>query len=340
MDKKLLQTLCELDGISGREEAVRAYILKELETISVPHETSVDAMGNVLVHLHGKQPAGHRLLLDAHMDEVGFLVSHITPEGYLRFQTVGGIDKQVLFGRRVRIGAQPGVIGGKAIHHCSKKESEQIPAVEDMLIDIGAGSAEEAEKLVAIGAAGTFASAFVPHGENGFVGKAVDDRVGCALLLTLAKKQPARDVWLSFSVQEEVGLRGAGAAAYAVRPDVAIAIDATTAADTVGSTRETAVCRVGDGAVVSFADRATLYDPELYQTIRHLAQELHIPTQAKNRIAGGNNAGSIQRSGSGVRMAAVSLPCRYIHSPACTGSWADVEAMEQLLGALIERLSV
>ena len=224
MDKKLLRTLCELDGISGREEAVRTYILKELETISVPHETSVDAMGNVLVNLHGKQPAGHRLLLDAHMDEVGFLVSHITPEGYLRFQTVGGIDKQVLFGRRVRIGAQPGVIGGKAIHHCSKKESEQIPAVEDMLIDIGAGSAEEAEKLVAIGAAGTFASAFVPHGENGFVGKAVDDRVGCALLLTLAKEQPARDVWLSFSVQEEVGLRGAGAAAYAVRPDVATAI--------------------------------------------------------------------------------------------------------------------
>ncbi len=340
MDKQLLRDLCTIDGASGRESAVREFILARLASSTAPHEVTVDAMGNVIVHMIGKEKPSKKLLLDAHMDEVGFLVSHITDEGYLRFETIGSIDKQVLFGARVRIGGQIGVIGGKAFHHCSAEDATVIPDEGELLIDIGATDRESAEALVHVGDAGTFANGFADINDEVFVGKAVDDRVGCALLLTISEKQPRYDIWLSFSVQEEVGLRGAAVVGESVRPDIAVALDATTAADTVGSSRETAVCRVGDGAVVSFADRATLYDPALYRQIRALAEENRIPTQTKNRVAGGNNAGALQRSHTGVRMAAVSLPTRYIHSPGCMGSWHDVRSMEDLLTLLIERLPV
>lgn len=338
MDKQLLAELCAIDGISGREEAVRAYILEKLKTTANPHEVTVDNMGNVLVHLIGKNLPKHRLLLDAHMDEVGVIITAIQEDGRLAFDTVGGIDKQVLFGHRVRLRNQFGIIGGKAIHHCQGEEKTAIPSIESMAIDVGYTSAKEAANQFQCGDWGTFAKELTWLTDDIFTGKAVDDRVGCALLLSLAQSQPPYDIWLSFSVQEEVGLRGAGVAAAQIQPDIAIAIDATTAADTVGSSAETAVSRMGGGAVVSFADRATLYDPTLYQEIRKIADNLNIPNQTKNRIAGGNNAGAIQCSGFGTRMAAISLPCRYIHSDSCTGRWSDVEWMEQLLFALLERL--
>ncbi len=337
MDKQLLTELCALSGVSGHESVIRIYITNRLDASDAPHDVTVDAMGNILVHMIGKQPAPHKLLLDAHMDEVGVIITHIHDDGSLSFDTVGGIDKQVLFGHRVQIGSCSGIIGGKAIHHCSGDEKTTIPTAETMAIDIGAADRQEAERFVKLGSWGTFATGFCDRGDL-FTGKAVDDRVGCALLLQLAQTQPLYDIWLSFSVQEEIGLRGAGVVGNAVRPDIAIAIDATTAADTVGSSRKNAVCHLGDGAVVSFADRATLYDPTLYQLIRSVGEECGIPTQTKNRVAGGNNAGAIQCAGNGTKMAAVSLPCRYIHSGACTGKWSDVEAMERLLAELIKRL--
>ena len=340
MNKQLLAKLCNLDGVSGRETAVRDYILRYLEQHAAPHETVVDAMGNVLVHLFGRENAASRLMLDAHMDEVGFLITHMDEDGLLSFETVGGIDKQVLFGHRVRIGDVYGVIGGKPVHHCKEEERAKIPAVEDMRIDIGAADLAEAAARVRIGDAGTFITSFCEWENGFFCGKAVDDRVGCALLLSLSETVPERDIWLSFSVQEEVGLRGAKAAAEAIRPDIAIAVEGTTAADVAGSTDANCVCRVGSGAVVPFADRATLYDHDLYEKIRSIAAERGIAVQTKTKIAGGNNAGAIQRSGEGVRMAAVSLPCRYIHSPVCTGNWSDIETMERLLRVLIGELTV
>lgn len=340
MDKQLLIDLCALDGISGRETAVREFILQKLKSSTAPKDITVDAMGNILVHMHGKAAANKTLLFDAHMDEVGFLITHINEDGTLSFDNVGGIDKRVLFGQRVRIGNVIGVIGGKAIHQCSKDEKENIPSVDSMAIDIGASSREDAQKLIKVGQGGTFACGLQEWQDGVLIGKALDDRVGCALLLSLAEKQPPYDVWLSFSVQEEVGLRGAKVVGEAVRPDIAVAIDATTASDIAGSTDKTCVCRSGHGPVVSFADGATLYDQELYQRIRTLADENRIETQTKNRIAGGNNAGALQRSHVGARTAAISLPCRYIHSPTCFGRFSDVEAMEKLLHLLVERLPV
>lgn len=338
MDKQLLMDLCSLDGVSGRENAVREYILQKLKSSPAPMDVRVDAMGNVLVHLHGKSAASKTVLFDAHMDEVGFLVTHINKDGTLSFNTVGGIDKSVLFGQRVRIGDVLGVIGGKAVHQCSKAEKESIPAIDSMAIDVGAASRDDAQQFVRVGQGGTFACGLQEWEDGVLIGKALDDRVGCALLLSLAEKQPLYDVYLSFSVQEEVGLRGAKVVGEAIRPDIAVAIDATTAADIAGSTDKTCVCRVGYGPVVSFADGATVYEQELYGEIRSIANECGIKTQTKNRIAGGNNGAALQRSYTGARVAAISLPCRYIHSPSCFGRMCDIEDMEKLLHLLVERL--
>lgn len=337
MNKELFTKLCELDGVSGREHAVRDYIIEQLQLSDVPKDIHVDAMGNVLVHVKGKNPAEKVMQFDAHMDEVGFIITHICDNGCLRFEKVGGINNDVLFGHRVRIGDQKGIIGGKALHQCSGDDSKKVPS--SLTIDIGATSKEEAEKLVKIGQYGTFDTGLLWLSNDLFRGKAVDDRVGCLLLLEMVKSQPQRDIWLSFSVQEEVGLRGAGVATEQIKPDFVVAIDATTAADTAGSSEETAVCCMGKGAVVSFADGATLYDQDLYQKIREMADVAGIPTQTKNKIAGGNNAGAMQRRGTGARTTAISLPCRYIHSPACMGAVKDVEAMSSLLSLLAEELT-
>ena len=339
MNKQLLAELCALDGVSGHEHNIRDYILDRLHTSDVPMEVHTDNMGNIIVHLIGKTKANHVVQFDAHMDEVGFIITNIGDDGFLRFSTVGGIDSRALYGHRVRIGSQKGVIGGKAGHQCHGDEGKKVPSVDSLTIDIGAENKEEAEKLVKIGACGTFDNDLTWIGDDAFLGKAVDDRVGCMLLLEMAKQQPERDIWLSFSVQEEIGLRGAGVATEAIHPDYAVAIDATTAADVAGNSPEQSVCFVGKGAVVSFADRATLYDPELYQRIRALADEKGIPTQTKTLVAGGNNAGAMQGRNTGVRMTAISLPCRYIHSSACMGRLTDVQAMYDLLTLLAQELT-
>lgn len=339
MNKQLLADLCSIDGVSGHENAVRNYILDRLDQSAVPMERHVDNMGNLIVHLIGREKANNVVQFDAHMDEVGFIVTNIGEDGFLRFSTIGGIDSRALYGHRVRIGAQKGVISGKAGHQCHGDEASKVPSIGNLTIDIGADSKEAAEKLVKIGDCGTFDNNLTWIGEDGFLGKAVDDRVGCMLLLELAQRQPERDIWLSFTVQEEIGLRGAGIATESIRPDYAVAIDATTAADVAGNSPEQSVCCVGQGAVVSFADGATLYDPELYQRIRNMADAKGIPTQTKTRIAGGNNAGAMQGRHTGVHMTAVSLPCRYIHSSACMGRMQDVQSMYDLLALLAEELT-
>ncbi|MBQ1950021.1 MAG: M42 family peptidase [Clostridia bacterium] len=338
MNTQRLLTLCCLDGVSGREDAVRRFVLEQLEQTSTEKEIHVDAMGNVVVHLIGRQPAAKKVLFDAHMDEVGLMITHISPEGYLHADTIGGIEPDVLFGHRVRIGNQIGVIGGKAIHQTTGEERATIPSIDSLRIDIGAANKQDAEQIVSIGDVAAFDAGLIFMENQRFVGKAVDDRIGCALLLELASQQPEYDIWLSFSVQEEIGLRGAGVAASQIQPDIAVVVDATTAADVVGNDSQNEVCALEGGAVVSFADKATLYDSALYERIHALAKEHAIPIQTKTRIAGGNNAGTIQRTYTGVQTAAVSLPCRYIHSPACLGSLVDVQAMQNLLFLLAEEL--
>ncbi len=335
--KEQLKTLCSIAGVSGREEAVRAYIIQQLQATNTEKDITVDPLGNVICHLHGKHPSAKKVMFCAHMDEVGLIITYITKEGFLRFSSVGGIEAAVLCGKTVKIGNITGVIGCKAIHLSSKEEGEKQPQVEDLLIDIGASDKETAEKLVKCGDVGVLDGPFIEIQEL-CMAKALDDRVGCALLLQLAQQTPPYDITLVFTVQEEVGLRGASAATFTVRPDIAVVVETTTAADIANVSEDKQVCKVGAGPVVSFMDKSTLYDAQLYQEIRDIADQNDIPNQTKTIIAGGNDAGAVQRSAGGVRVAAISLPCRYLHSPSCVISMQDMEFTKQLLLHLQEVL--
>ncbi len=336
--RNTVEELCAIPGISGRESAVCAYLKEQLSGAPAVREMRVDRLGNLIVELRGKQRAPHRVMLAAHMDEVGGIVTGITDDGYLRFATVGGIAPEVLFARRVSVNGHVGVIGGKATHQCKGEEKTKVPATETMRIDIGAASREEAETVVRIGDAVTFMADSVSLAGERFLAKALDDRAGCAMLLKLAQTQPEYDVTLAFTVQEEVGSRGALCAAFAVQPEIGVAVDATTAADIMDAPAEKRVCRVGGGPVVSFMDRLTVYDKALFDEIFRLAAENGIAAQPKTFISGGNDSRSLQAAGEGARVAAVSLPCRYIHSPLCGLDEEDLRQTYRLLEVMMNTL--
>lgn len=333
-----LRTITDLTGTSGNEEPICAYIREQLKNAPAVSSIGVDRVGNCIVHLTGKQRAPHTVVLAAHMDEVGGIVTGITDDGYLRFDTVGGIVPAVLYARRALVNGHIGVIGGKPIHVSKDKERETVPSIGDMRIDIGADTREEAEAIVCLGDEITFVSDYTDLSDRLFKAKALDDRAGCAMLLELAKTQPEYDVTIAFTVQEEVGLRGATVAGNVLQPEYTVVVDATTAADTAGVPGDKQVCKVGAGPVVSFMDRRTFYDQKLYTHIRALAEQHDIPAQTKTMVAGGNDAGAFQTAGAGSRVAAVSLPCRYIHSPSCVLAHEDVENTLKLLDLLMNTL--
>lgn len=335
---KHLKELTALPGISGQEEAVRAYIRRVIEQSPVQTELTVDPLGNLIVHATGERRAARRVMFEAHMDEVGLIVTGITDEGYLRFATVGGINDKVLAGRCVTVNGHVGVIGCRAVHHCTKEERAKVPEAARLVIDIGADGREEAEAVATPGDAAIFDSAFTELADGRFQAKALDDRVGCALLLSLLEQPLPYDVTLVFAVQEEIGLRGATTAAYTVQPEISVTVEATTASDIGGTPSGREVCFVGRGAVLSFMDGRTMYDKALYDEIMALAAARNIPVQPKTAVAGGNDAGAIQGAAGGARVAAVSLPCRYIHSPVCVLAEQDVEAARRLVAALAETL--
>ncbi len=329
-----LKALCELNGTSGREEAVREYII---ERIKGNCDYKVDPLGNVIAFKKGKCESKNRVMLSAHMDEVGFIITYITDEGYLRFDTVGGINEKVIVGRSVTVGEKkiPGVIGIKAIHLTDKADSGKVPEISSMYIDIGASDKKQAEEFVNIGDSAYFNSRFEQIGDSKIKSKAIDDRFGCAVLLDMIESETEYDAYFAFLVQEEVGLRGAGVAAYSVDPDYAIVLEATTAADVAGVKKEDRVCALSGGAVVSFMDRSTVYDRTLFKRAFELAKENNILCQTKTTVAGGNDAGAIHKSGGGVRTLTVSLPCRYIHSAACVADKKDMECCRELADVLL-----
>ena len=330
----LLEQLCMLNSTSGREERVRTFILNRLQGKA---DITVDPLGNVLAFVKGRERAKKTVMFTAHMDEVGFIISYITEEGYLKFSPVGGIDNKVIAGRAVTVGEQntPGVIGIKAIHLTEKADSGKVPDVSSMYIDIGAKDKAEAETKVQIGDAAYFISDFKRLGEHKFKAKAIDDRFGCAVMLDMIEQGVDYDCWFCFLVQEEVGLRGAGPAAFRVKPDYAVVLEATTAADVAGVKPEDSVCIQGDGAVVSFMDRSTVYNRALFQHAFRLAKENGIACQTKTTVAGGNDAGAIHKANGGVYTLTVSLPCRYIHSATSVADVRDMEACRALAPLLL-----
>lgn len=329
-----LKTLCELSGASGREAEVREYIISRIKDHA---EISVDPMGNIIAFVKGKKRAEKRVMADAHMDEVGIMVTAVLDSGMLRFETVGGIDVSVLLARRVVFeNGTVGVISMKSVHMLSADEKGKYPKSDSLYIDIGAKSKSEALELIGLGAAAVFDVGF-ENSDGMILSKALDDRAGCAALIDIIVNQPEYDFYATFSVQEEIGLRGARTAAFTVDPDYAIVLEATTAADLADVGEDKKVCSVGGGAAVSFMDSSTLYDKKLFDTAMRLAEELRIPHQVKSAVSGGNNAGAIHLSRGGVKTVTISVPCRYIHSPSSAAAYADIVAVRDLAKAMIEK---
>lgn len=333
-----LKNLCSLYGVSGRENAVREYLISRLGSEC---RFSVDNLGNLIVFKKGRNKSKNKVMLAAHMDEVGFIVTHITSDGFLKFDTVGGIDTSVMAGRSVRVGERliPGVIGVKPVHLLKNDEKNVFPEKESLYIDIGAKSRAEAEESVRPGDCAFFDSEFVTFGDGFIKARAIDDRAGCALLLQMLEDEQDYDMWVVFTVQEETGTGGAQAAAYTVDPDCAIVAEATTAADIPGVEGEKRVCLLGGGPVISFMDRSTVYSRELFRLVLDLAEKNGIKAQVKTQVAGGNDAGSIFKSRGGVKVLAVSLPCRYIHSPSCVIKESDLFETYKLIKLLAAELA-
>ena len=331
-----LKALCALDGVSGDEDRVRDFIRRQAEPWAETVRT--DALGNLIVHKRGRKPAGNKLLLCAHMDEVGLIVTRATEDGFLRFDFVGGVDRRVALGKPVVLGPNkiPGVIGMKAIHMLSAEERKKVPKTEALYLDIGAADKEEALSKVPLGTYGAFVGEPEELGDGLLKAKAIDDRVGCAILLELLKEDLPLDVTFAFTAQEEVGTRGAFGAAFSVTPEAALVLETTTAADLPGVEGARRVCAPGRGPVISYMDGGTIYDRSLFETLRRLAEERQIPWQVKEYIAGGNDARTIQRSKAGVRVAALSAAVRYLHAPASVGSLSDFEDMLKLTRAFLE----
>ena len=335
---KRIEKLCSLYGVSGREDAVRDYILSELPADA---EATVDALGNLIVFKKGRQRANHRVMLCAHMDEVGMLITHITDDGFLKFDTVGGISMPALFGKAVRVGGKlvPGVIGVKPVHLLEGDEDKKYPKKESLYFDIGAQSKAEAEAVVSIGDFACFDSDVVSFGDGYLKGRALDDRCGCAIMLEMLHTELEYDLWFVFTVQEETGEGGAGPAAYRIDPEFALVLETTTASDIDGVEGERKVCRLGQGAVISQMDRHTVYLPKMYEKAFALAEERGIPAQPKTVVAGGNDAGVIFKTRAGVAVQALSLPCRYLHSPSCVIMEKDYYATRDLAACLAAELA-
>ena len=335
-----LKTLCALSGVSSFEDEVRDYIRQRV----TPYATDlrVDAMGNLIVLKIGARATGNKLMLCAHMDEVGLIIKSITEDGYLKFGCVGGIDRRVLLGKQVALGEQKvtGVIGLKAIHMTTAEERKKVPKLEEYYIDIGVKSREEAEKLVGIGDCGVFVSDVVEFGDGMLKAKAIDDRVGCAVLVKLLEENLPMDCTFVFTVQEEVGTRGAFGSAFSVTPEIALVLEGTTAADNPALDESLQVCWPGKGPVLSWMDGGSIYDRGLFELLRDLADRNGLPWQMKHYLAGGTDASAIQRTKSGVRVAGISAAVRYLHAPSSVANISDMEHMLTLarlfVGAVAE----
>lgn len=336
---QLLNELCALNGVSGDEDRVRAFLADQARPWA--HQMRTDPLGNLIIEKKGKTPGKQRLMLCAHMDEVGLIVTRATEDGFLRFDFVGGVDRRVALGKQVVVGPNnvPGVIGMKAIHMLSKEDMKKVPKTDSLYLDIGAKSREEALERVPLGTYGSFICQPEPFGQGLYKAKAIDDRVGCAVLLTLLKEELPMDVTFVFTAQEEVGTRGAFGAAFSVTPDIALVLETTTAADLPSVEGHRRVCAPGKGPVISYMDGGTIYDRGLFETLRGLAQDNHIPWQTKEYIAGGNDARTIQRTKQGVRVAAVSAAVRYLHAPASVGSIQDFQDMLSLTRLFVARVA-
>lgn len=328
-----LKELTELSGVSGYEYEVRNYIKNKLKEIDC--EYYIDKLGNVIAHNKGRK--NKTIMVAAHMDEVGLIVRQIDSKGLIKFEAVGGIDQRVLNSKVVLVGDNkiPGVIGSKAVHLMSKEERGKSLPIDKLYIDIGTDSKEETEKLVSIGDYVSFKSDYVEFGDNMIKGKALDDRVGCSILLELLSMKLDADFYGVFTVMEEVGLRGAETAAYQLEPDLGIVLEGTVSADMPEVEDYYKTTIIGKGAALSIMDNATVYDIDVVREVAKIAEDNNIQYQYRTSGAGGNDAGAIHKTKKGAKVVAISIPCRYIHSSVSVASKNDYENVLRLTKEVI-----
>jgi tetrahedral aminopeptidase len=335
---KILEKLCNAIAVSGDEGEVRKIVLEEVRPYA--DDVKVDALGSVLATKHGVSPGRKRMrvLLDAHMDEVGFMIVADEGEGLYRFEIVGGIDIRHVVGKQVFVGKEhiPAVIGAKPIHLMNGDERTRKVPLEALRIDVGlAGKAK-------VGDRAGFATKFRRVGPS-ILSKSIDDRIGVATLIELFKQAPRNiDVYAAFSVQEEIGLRGAKVAAQYFNPDLAIAIDSTPANDLPlydGGENMTYNTKLGLGPAIYIADGSTLHDPRLVRFLQKIAEAEGIPYQLRQPGGGGTDSGAIQRSLAGIPTVSVSVPHRYTHSPISIARVADWKNTIDLLHAALKKIT-
>ena len=334
----LLEQLSNAMAVSGDEREVRKIVVEQVKPYADKIET--DALGNVLAIHKAKKARAMRVMLAAHMDEVGFMLVEDEEGGWFKFETIGGIDVRQLAGKVVLVGKErlPGVIGARPIHLTSLDDRSNALQLENLRIDLGAENA----KKVKAGDRATFATRFKQIGPS-LVGKALDNRLGVATLIELFKNAPENiELCAAFTVQEELGLRGAGAAAYALNPDLAIALDSTPANDLPDWEGEDNLrynTRLDSGAAIYVADSSTLSDPRLIRFLAATGDVLGIPYQLRQPGGGGTDAGAIHKRRAGIPSVSVSVPGRYAHTPVMVARREDWKNTIALLSAALARIT-
>ena len=335
----ILKELSEAHGVSGNEGDVRSIVLDAVR--DHVDGVRIDALGNLLTVKHGTDQDPMRVMLAAHMDEIGLMVVDHDDKGLLKVRAVGGIDARLLPGVRLAVGPDriPGVIGIKPIHLVESDEMGKVTKVEKLMVDIGAKGKEEAQELAPLGTYATFATPYRELGPT-VTGKAFDDRAGCAVLVELLRGDRfSFDLHGVFTVQEEVGLRGARVAAFAVDPDCAFALEGTIADDIPKEKDESPTTELGKGPAITVMDRSFIADRRLVRLLTGTAEELDIPYQIKQPGLGGTDAGVIHLAREGVPSATVAVPSRYIHSPVALLSLDDFNHTVHLMRESLSRLT-
>jgi endoglucanase len=338
----LLEKLSNAFGPSGCEDEVRRLLARALR--DKVDDLQTDALGNLIALKKGTGPEPRmKVMVDAHTDEVGLMITRIEKNGLLGFRAVGGIDVRLLMAKGVVVGENrlPGVIAAPPIHLTKPEQREKVIEIDQMVIDIGASSADKAKELVKIGDYAAFDTRFEVLNEDGLrtvKGKAFDDRVGCAVAVALADGEYAVDLYLSFSAQEETGLRGARVAAYRIEPDLAFVLEGTICDDMPKREDVSPTTELGKGPAITIMDRSFVADQRLVRLLIDQAEANGIPYQFKQPGTGGTDAGAIHLSKAGVPSGAVSVPSRYIHSPVSMVSLNDLDNTVALMRATLAAL--
>lgn len=334
---KELKVLTQLNAVSGEEKPVRDYIMEKVKNHA--DEIKIDNIGNLIVTKKAKgSGVQKRVLLAAHMDEIGLIISGINENGLLSYLPVGGIDARVMVSKRVLVGekAIPGVIGAKAIHLQTPEDRVRVLKHEDLYIDIGAKDRKSAEKQVTLGDSVALVGAFAQFGDRFVKSKALDDRIGCLLMMRLLEESHPVDLVCAFTVREEVGLHGAKVAANHIDADCALILECTAVNDLGDVDGHMTVANLGQGVAVSFMDNASIAHPGLNRAITKLADDKKIPWQIKRFVSGGNDAGAFHNRRGALPCCVLSVPCRYIHSQLSVAHRDDIESQYALAKTFLE----